>query len=634
MKKTYIALAVLAMAALAGCQETEFNSNEIYIPKEGEVLLRVSKSDKTTKSADFRSEVKGATISLGTADNGTDYVLEETITRLDDIMYAPATKGTPAYTENFSDLYGGFNAAVYKNGSVFEADGAFTEVDKENLIYKRQYSDEIWNKKTESAPNLYFFLRTPAAYIDTNTDGLTYDPSDGSISFSYTSPATASAQKDMLFTSRPLTTADEFNNYFIKANEGLPVLFHHALTGVKFAIAADVMAQVSISKVEFTGLADGGECVVTPRQETNGYVDDKTGDYSSDDVSIWDPDALTYGETTFSQEFSGVVSYESAGTGVAHFGDSFYLAGNKNNLNDAKASETFWFIPQPMTDNVKLTIYYTAYGKEDNWTIDFGKTIKDRTTAWYAGELHTYTIRVDDVNVKIRDIVTMGSATNQPLLDEKGDPIINPKTAEQYTAKSYAGSTKTGITITNTGNTDVYIRAAIVGQWLDVKTVDADGNPSILGDPVFGYTDYTNGLQHVDSWYQDQFINTTHDQGEFEGLVGYNGATSSYWVLEDDGYYYYKYVVPADQGTIPGAYKTVTNGQATEISAPVALDDQRLFTKYTVGKTPSVVVSGEVKEVYFRLEIATQAISAKKIDGSYYDTYTDAWDNAFNQDNE
>ena len=94
MKKTYIALAVLAMAALAGCQTEEFRDDS-YTPKEGEVLIRVSNSDKTTKSADFKAVVKGETFDLGSDAEGTNYVLEETITNLDDIAFAPATKGTP-----------------------------------------------------------------------------------------------------------------------------------------------------------------------------------------------------------------------------------------------------------------------------------------------------------------------------------------------------------------------------------------------------------------------------------------------------------------------------------------------------------------------------------------------------------
>ena len=52
-----------------------------------------------------------------------------------------------------------------------------------------------------------------------------------------------------------------------------------------------------------------------------------------------------------------------------------------------------------------------------------------------------------------------------------------------------------------------------------------------------------------------------------------------------------------------------------------------LFTSYTVGSVPGAAVAGAVKNIYFQLEIATQAISAKKSDGSSY-TYTKAWANA------
>ena len=602
MKKTYIALAVLAMAALAGCQENEF-SNDTYIPEEGEVLIRVSNSDKTTKSADLRSERKGATISLGAADNGTEYVLEETITRLDDVIYAPATKGTPAYTENFSDLYGSFNAAVYKGTDIYEADGVFEEVDKTKLIYKRKYPNDIWDGK--GTPNLYFFLRTPADYIDANTKGeneestIEYNPANGQITFDYTSPTSddgndAAVMKDMLFTSRPLKTADEFNKYFTKADKGLPVLFHHALTGVKFAIAADVKDEVTITKVEFTGLATGGTCVITPRQEEEtGYKDNTTGDYSSDDVSIWDPNDLDYTEgATFSQSFSGVVDYSSAGTGVAHFGNSFYLAGNKNNLNDANASLTFWFIPQPMTDNVRLKIYYkVGTGSEQDWTVDFGQTIKDRTTAWNAGELHTYTLRVDDVNVMIKDFVTIEGPVE---VDVEG------ATAGEK-LDSYEGSIKNAVEIKNTGNTDVYIRAALIGQWIDEES----------GDPVFGYTDFTSGeFKSVASWYQDQFVvippatTPARVQGSFTGLPG------TKWELhDDDGFYYY--TEPVAPGKIIGTAPTGATNASDYLGNP-------LFTQYKVGKAPASAVAGQVKQIYFQLEIATQAISAMKTDGSHY----------------
>ena len=606
MKKTYIALAVLAMAALAGCQETEFR-NDAYIPQKGEVLIRVSNSDKTTKSGEFSSEVKGEIFSLGSDAEGTNYFLEETITNLNDAMFAPTTKGTPGYTENFADLYGGFSATVYKGTSVYEEDGAFEEADKATLIYKRMYPNDIWDKESESAPNLLFFLRTPVDYIDTNTEDLTYDPSgnngNGTISFKYTSPLTASAQEDMLFTSRPLKTAAEFNDYFTKADECLPVLFHHVLTGVKFAIAADVK-----DKVKFTGLADAGECVVSPRVETGvaPYVDNKTGDYSSATVSVWDPEKLEFNNKEFSQTFGNTTQdYKTAGTGVAHFGSTFYDAGNLNNLNDANASLTFWFIPQAMTDDVKLTVSYNIANDTKNyeWTIDFGTTLSGKGVTWHAGELHTYTIRIDEVNVKIEDTVAATKEEDKQLTDLDGNivykEVVDPETGETtrvpYTY-TYYGGTKSNVVITNTGKTDSYIRAALIGQWLD-----EDGNP------VFGFTDYTAGeVVLVDSWYQDQFVTKARKHGEFTGLVGYDENYSGDWVLCEDGYYYYT--------------------KKVAVGATVPSDDP-LFESYTVDKNPAVAVAGKVHDVYFTLEISTQAVTAKKIDGSDY-TWKEAWKNA------
>ena len=162
----------------------------------------------------------------------------------------------------------------------------------------------------------------------------------------------------------------------------------------------------------------------------------------------------------------------------------------------------------------------------------------------------------------------------------------------------YSGSTKTNVVITNTGNTDAFIRAAIIGQWLDEK-----------GNPVFGFTDLVNNtVVTVPSWYEDQFVKTTAGtHGTFVGLAGYKGGDNplNKWHLEADGYYYYEDPVPAGE--------------------PVP---NKLFTSYTVGTMPDVTVAAQKIPVYFVMEIATQAISAKKLDGTPYATYTDAWANA------
>ena len=184
----------------------------------------------------------------------------------------------------------------------------------------------------------------------------------------------------------------------------------------------------------------------------------------------------------------------------------------------------------------------------------------------------------------------MAPQSTQTIKDDAG---------REYNAVSFKGSTKQDVVITNTGDTDAYIRAAIIGQWLDGE-----------GNPVFGFTDFTKEkVVIVDSWYQDQFVSKKRTHGKFLHLPGYDTATNTYhnWLYnEADGYYYYKNVVPAEQ------------------KIPVA---DSLFTKYTVGDSPAVAVAGAVKNVYFELEISTQAISANKSDGTHY-SLSDAWKRA------
>ena len=589
MKKTYFAFAVLSMAALlVSCQENEFNENA-YIPEKGDIVFRLANGSKDTKSSD--ATVKGVTMDLGTID-GTNLFLEETVTRLDQVTYGPETKGTPAYTENFTDLYGDFKAAAFKSsGGTFETsafdDGVFEKVSGSEIdIWKRKYGD-----LDENLP-LFFFLRAPYDNESTTAgvgkvSGLTYSTSDGSISFSYTSPATATAQEDLLFTSRKVESA-EYEALQDKST-GIPVLFHHALTGVKFAIANPdggyndgKTHSITITKVEFSGLVNSGSCVITPRKENGGY-EDVIGDHSSggtNKTTVW---TLGTGTGTFSQEFTTTdfISYEQ-GTGKSfanngEYPESFAAAGNENNLNDGDATKTFWFIPQTMTANVKLTVTFTIDGvAQTPVPIDFGSILGNVT--WEAGELRTYTLHIDDVNVKIEDTVDLKKTTI---------------TDGENSYDDYKGSTKADVVITNTGNTDAFIRAAIVGQWLDRN-----------GDPVFGFTDELLNLKLVESWYEDQFVYGNHIHGEFKGLVGYDEEYTGDWVKGDDGYYYYTKVVKAGE-SIP--------------------EDDPLFTSYTVGELPDSELAGVPNhDLYFVLEVANQAISAKKVDGSYY-TMAEAW---------
>ena len=591
MKKSLVfSSAALMMAALlVSCQINEFG-DDIYIPEDGEIVFRLADASKVTKSS--YASTKGVSIDLGSS-NGTNFFLEETITRLDEIL-APETKGTPAYSENFAALYGDFKAASYKTtGGTFESsafdDGVFEKI-----------GDNLWKRKYDDLKNnlpLYFFLRAPYSQEGTTIKNLAYNTSNGSISFSYDGSSLASAadQRDLLFTSRKVDT-DEFSA-FTKKGTAIPVLFHHALTGVKFAIGNDAddikNNGIAITSVVFKGLYDIGNCLITPIKENNGYVD-VPDIYSSASTTVWTASSLAASNTSKETGVSSGVYADTVYFESGPLADSFYEAGNKHNLNDDGATQTFWFIPQALArasseTPVTLTINYNFGGKTGlSWDLNLSDILS--SIVWQAGELRTYTIRIDDVNLKIEDEVHM--------------------TSEQ----GYTSDTKNNIVITNTGNTDAFIRAAIVGQWL-----------TEAGDPVFGFTDNVFNYYEVDSWYKDQFVLSASQgrkQGKFAGLAGYDQSTTykNWFYNSVDGFYYYtKYVEP---GKATGENGADTSGN---------LIHDPLFSTYTVGVAPDSQLGGLDVEIHFSLEISTQAISAKKSDGSRY-TWKEAWTNALGYD--
>ena len=594
MKKIYIALAVLGTALLSSCvQEKSFKDTKI---SENDIVITLQGAP-ATRASEMGLVQKGATIEFAANEDGQTIFLEETIEDLNS-AWAPVTRGTPAYTENLGVLYKN-NMGVYASGL---GDATYETMDSdvyarkegygtgEGWRYNYTYSSDPW----AAATNHDFYFRMPAT-ANGVTYPLTYAKSGNNltITFTYTSPTKAADQQDIIFAARNIGKAE----YLASLPNGAPVLFNHALTGVKFAIANPDEAM--ITSVEFTGLKGTGTCTITPSGETNNS---DTNVHSSATAVNWgDPDPVDGAKYTAT--FTKVVSYDSGKFAKnGNYPNSFKGAGSAqtNNLNDEDATQTFWFIPQAMTNDVKLHIVYTYGDDEGEADIEFGKELlkKNANTYWYAGQLRTYTIRVDEVNVKIEDTVTLADPTEVDVEDAD----------EGETLTSYEGSTKTAVCIQNTGNTDAYIRVALIGQWLDEES----------GDPVFGYTDFTSGdFKSVDSWYKDQFVNTDEaTQGKFTGLPGYKGAntTLNNWEKRD-GYYYYK--TPVAPGKIIGTAPDGAANAGDYLGNP-------LFTKYEVGAAPAAAVSGEVRQIYFRLEIATQAISANKPDGTHY-TLDEAW---------
>lgn len=568
MKKIYIVMAVIATAALVSCErEKSFDDENL-----GENSVVFAIRSGSTRSAQVVSEAQQGIVIPLVAENGSQFVLEETVTSLD--QFSPATKGTPAYTENLGTLYAN-DLNVWGDAGGFGTNATY--VNMENELYPRKdtdlgsgwrynhdYNGDPWPSEDG---DVGFYLNMPAAPTGVSITGHT----GGKFTFTYTSPSKAADQQDILFAYRVTNKAKYLENFH---PNGIPVLFNHALTAVKFRIGNDgtdiTTNKIKITKITFKNLVDKGTCTITPASEDN-YKDNEST-YSSATAASWTNPSSSGADIT-SDTISGTVEYKASDK---KFGESWYGAEDVNtqNLNDADATQTFWLVPQAFdaSSTVKLEIMYDINGTTGNkWEIDFGKFLAGAT--WKAGELRTYTIKINDVNLKIEDTVS----------DTKKENIV----------------------ITNTGNTAAFIRASIVGQWLDYK-----------GRPVFGFTDLLYEFHAVESWYEDQFVKTapgTH--GKFTDLAGYKGANNPLngWYLCTDGYYYYEH--PVEPTKVTGY-----DNEGTYVQ-------QKLFTSYEVGTAPKVTISGVNTNIHFSLEISTQAVSANKLDGSAYE-WQDAWENA------
>lgn len=156
--------------------------------------------------------------------------------------------------------------------------------------------------------------------------------------------------------------------------------------------------------------------------------------------------------------------------------EEFDQAANKGELMGS-ASTVFMMLPQTMSNNTMLRFGFTLDGSE----YTFEKSFKDIIAAWEPDKKYIFTIGLpDDIDVEIDDQVE--------------------------------GNVKSDVTITNMGVRTGYVRAAIVGYWLD-------------------------GMGEVAApWLAS------------EGEFSYAADWSTYWKQGSDGFYYY--LLPLEHGKV------------------------------------------------------------------------------------
>ena len=490
-------IAAFAAVGMLACACVQEKNNENFVPEPDAVSLVLS--DFETRSA-AAEPVWEYSYRLGSDDEGNLFTLKETVTTLDGVgAEVPETRGTPAYTQNVVSVHGDtFNGVVYGASSQVLGDGAFEFAGDGR--WRRWMGTDPW----EVSDPLTFFLRMPAS--PTGLTNLAYSTTAKTIAFDYSTPVKAADQQDILFSTRTIDKATYESEF--QSKHGASVLFRHALTGVKFAIGnntttaterhPDNEVQTFITKVAFTGLKDKGHAVYAQdnSQEQNENVD---GKYSSKSSFTWTDLSTTTRETVFYQTFGDNDIQDFAANDGVGADASFYAAGEKRNLNKADASLTFWFIPQEITADVKLTVTFYVWSgqepssgsaKEMTMELELGKELLKQSAhlndAWLAGQLRTFTLVPTTVDVDITDVV------------------------------NEAKTEKSNVVIRNTGNKDAYMRVVIVGNWVDQATG-----------------------RIVAPW--------SETDGTFVGL-----GTSEKWVKGTDEYWYYTDpVAPGETPAVP-----------------------------------------------------------------------------------
>ena len=166
------------------------------------------------------------------------------------------------------------------------------------------------------------------------------------------------------------------------------------------------------------------------------------------------------------------------------------VAGEQMGGEDA----IFMMIPQTLGDAAKLILSFSISGQK----YSLEKSFKEIIAAWEADKKYVFTIGLpDEIEVEVEDQVV--------------------------------GAVKQDVTITNTGNSPGYVRAAIIGYWVNNK-----------GDVTM-------------PWLESD--------GEFD----WGNEWSQYWKKGSDGFYYYLRPVPAKTATAYPLFDTYTLNTSTNI---------------------------------------------------------------------
>lgn len=303
-------------------------------------------------------------------------------------------------------------------------------------------------------------------------------------SFTYTLPAAATESPKADATNQPDVVFAITPDQFKTTNSGkVNLIFHHALSAINFKVGAMKPGKVELKSIGLKGVYNSGDCHMTAGE-------------SNDIDFIWTYDGQAQ-NGLYTEEINMTIDKEDAD-------------GNDEGKLMNEGEATFMMLPQTMSANTKFVMTFSIEGRE--YTLE--KAFNAFLTSWEADKKYVFKIGLpDEIDVDIEDQVE--------------------------------GFVKKNVTIQNTGIATGYIRAAVVGYWVNNST-------GRICDP----------------WRTD------------EGSFVYGDQWNSNWKKGADGFYYHLLPVEHNAFTYP------------------------LFTTYTLNES----AKGQHAEHTLEIDLAVQII--------------------------
>lgn len=313
----------------------------------------------------------------------------------------------------------------------------------------------------------------------------------GSFSYSLPEPATdgvdstkndPAGQPDLIFAMSPDRESSA---------EPVELLFHHALSAIVFKVGSfkDITTDsIHLKSISLTNMYGSGKCKMsTKTMTTEGEYKDVKYNNKDNVIFAWTPEGDR-------KNYMLGLNGQKPVTGEP-FGNNALNGGEKAEISEC----TFLMIPQEIGEDSKIVLTF-AMGEKGEDLYTFSTSLKEIEKLKPAGSDQAKFLS------DTKYIFTLGLT---------GDVDVDVE--DQVTS-----TTKSNLSIQNTGTADGYIRATIVGYWADESyNAMAPWNDNVL-NPWNEATD-----------------------GSFTGLPGTD------WKKGDDGFYYYTKPVPHNGFTTP-----------------------------------------------------------------------------------